>query len=214
VTYFVNPLTSVSRSLVNASLIANAQGELAAFSDGQVTGTLGAAIATDVGSNSAAGNLHWGMWPTAIVGGAPATFLHYIVGDAPSLPGTGIFTYRPIGGTAPTNGLGVTGTFLGGTVTVNFPQSSLQLNNWQVAFNGASYVHSGAVASFGRSTAFSSQQMSWTCTGQNCGASPISGNFAGSFTGAGAPGMGIAYVIPDTGLGGNGQIIGVQGFKR
>jgi hypothetical protein len=214
VTYFVNPLTSVSRSLVNASLTANAQGQLAAFSDGQVTGTLGAAIATDVGSNSAAGNLHWGMWPTAIVGGAPATFLHYIVGDAPSLPGTGIFTYYPVGGTRPTNSLGITGAFVGGTVTVNFPQTSLQLNSWQVAFNGATYMHSGAVASFSRSTAFSSQQMTWNCTGQNCGTSTISGNFAGSFTGAGAPGLGIAYVIPDTGLGGNGQIVGAQGFKR
>jgi hypothetical protein len=38
------------------------------------------------------------------------------------------------------------------------------------------------------------------------------GNFAGSFTGAGATGIGIVYGIQDSGS--NGQITGAQGFKR
>jgi hypothetical protein len=55
--------------------------------------------------------------------------------------------------------------------------------------------------------------MTWDCSG-SCGGntSPISGSFAGSFTGAGAPGMGVAYRVFDSGN--NGEIVGVQGFKR
>jgi hypothetical protein len=140
--------------------------------------------------------------------------LHYIVGDVPSLPGTGVFTYSPVGGTRPTNAAGLTGAFTGGTVTVDFTPGTLQLNNWQVAFNGATYTQSGAAgATFGRSPSFGGQ-MSWSCTGQTCAGTggAVPGNYAGSFTGAGAPGMGVVYGVFDTGT--NGQIIGAQGFKR
>ena len=211
--HFVNVSTSFAQPLVDTSLTADAQGQLTAFSGGQTTATRGSGGATGVGSNSAAGNLHWGMWPVASVNGSPATHLHYIVGDVPSLPGTGIFTYSPVGGTRPTNAAGFTGGFVGGTVTVNFTPGTLQLNNWQVAFNNATYTQAGAAgASFGRSPGFSGQ-LGWTCSG-TCSATggTVSGNYAGSFTGANATGMGIVYGVFDTGN--NGQIIGAQGFKR
>jgi hypothetical protein len=151
------------------------------------------------------------MWPTAIVGGAPATFLHYIVGDAPSLPGTGIFTYYPVGGTRPTNSLGITGAFVSGTVTVDFTPGTLQLNSWQIAFGGNLYTQSGGGnATFVRAPNFNGS-VNYSCAGQSCGAS-TPGNFSGSFTGAGAPGMGVVYGVFDSGT--NGQIIGAQGFKR
>ena len=212
VTYIVNVSSSFSQALVNTSLTADAQGHLASFNDGQITGASSGG-ATDVGSNPAAGNLHWGMWPTASVNGSPVTYLHYIVGDAPSLPGTGVFTYSPAGGTQPTNAAGMTGTFLGGTVTVNFTPGTLQLNNWAVAFNNATYTQAGAAGtSFGRSPGFSGQ-LGWTCSGTCSGTGgTVPGNYAGSFTGAGATGMGIVYGVFDTGN--NGQIIGAQGFKR
>lgn len=213
VAYIINSSTSFSQALVNATLTADARGQLAAFSDGQNTGTAGSGGATDAGSNSAAGNLHWGMWPTASVNGSPVTYLHYIVGDAPSLPGTGVFTYSPVGGTQPTNAAGMTGAFLGGTVTVNFTPGTLQLNNWAVAFNNATYTQSGAAgASFGRSPGFGGQ-INWSCSGTCSGTGgTVSGNYAGSFTGSNAEGMGVVYGVFDTGN--NGQIIGAQGFKR
>jgi len=215
VTYYVGVSSSFSQALVNASLTVDSRGQLASFNDGQNTGIAGSGGATDTGSNSAAGNLHWGMWPVASVSGMPATYLHYVVGDAASLPGTGVFTYSPVGGTLPTNAAGVTGAFVGGTVTVDFTPGTLQLNNWAVAFNGANYTQSGGgAANFGRSPAFSNQ-VTWSCAGSSCGTTTggtINGNFSGSFTGTGATGLGIVYGVPDTGN--NGQIIGAQGFKR
>ena len=214
VAYIVDASTSFTNPLVDASLAADAQGQLAAFSGGQITGTRGAGNAVDVGSNFAAGNLHWGMWPTGTVNGAPATYVHYIVGDQPTLPGGGTFTYSPIGGTRPTNAQGLTGAFVGGTVTVNFTPGTLQLNSWQVAFNGATYTQAGAAgATFDRSSPGFSGGMSWSCSG-TCGTNtaPIIGNYAGSFTGPGAPGMGVVYRVFD--IGNNGQIVGAEGFKR
>jgi hypothetical protein len=211
VTYFIDVSSSVSKALVGASLTADAQGQLAAFSDGQTAGARGAGSALDVGSNTAAGNLHWGMWPNATVDGSPVTHLHFVVGDLPSLPNTGVFTYSPVGGTRPTNAQGVAGTFVGGTVMVDFTPGTLQLNNWQIALGGNTYIQSGGgSAVFGRSPTFNGS-VNYSCTGANCGtAAP--GNFSGSFTGAGAPGMGVVYGVFDSGT--NGQIIGAQGFKR
>jgi hypothetical protein len=211
VTYFIDVSSSVSKALVGASLTADAQGQLAAFSDGQTAGARDAGSALDVGSNTAAGNLHWGMWPNATVNGSPVTYLHFAVGDLPSLPNTGVFTYSPVGGTRPTNAQGVAGTFVGGTVMVDFTPGTLQLNNWQIALGGNTYIQSGGgSAVFGRSPTFNGS-VNYSCTGANCGtAAP--GNFSGSFTGAGAPGMGVVYGVFDSGT--NGQIIGAQGFKR
>lgn len=213
VAHFENVNSSFTNPLVGASLTADAQGELAAFSGGTIAGARGSGNAQDVGFNVAAGNLQWGMWPNATVNGLPATNLHYIVGDLPTLPGGGTFTYSPVGGTRPTNFQGVTGAFVGGTVTVDFTPGTLQLNNWQVAFNGATYSQSGAAGTtFGRSPGFSGT-VNWNCAG-NCGAvsGPVSGNYAGSFTGAGAPGMGVVYRVFD--IGNNGQIVGAEGFTR
>ncbi|HSC93811.1 MAG TPA: FecR family protein [Burkholderiales bacterium] len=206
--YFESASLSLVRSLADASLSTDAQGQLTTINDTGFTATRGSAGATDVGSNAAAGNLHWGMWPDAVINGSTVAPLHFIVGDTPSLPGTGVFTYSPVGGTRPTNAQGIAGTFVGGTVTVNFTLADLQLNNWQVAFNGAAY--SGAGRTTFQSATFTGQ-MSWSCTGPTCGTSQ-NGNFAGSFTGAGAAGVGIVYGIQDTGT--NGQIIGAQGFRR
>jgi hypothetical protein len=200
-----------TRQLMGATFTTDAQGQLAAFSEGPLSGIRGSGNAVDVGSNLAAGNLHWGMWPDATVNGFPVTHLHFIVGDVASLPGTGIFDYVPVGGTRPTNEAGLTGTFVVGTVRVDFTPGTLTLNNWQVAFNGAQYNQSGATVTFGKSPAFTGP-VTWSCTG-TCGTSPPSGNIAGAFTGAGATGMGIVYTIPD-GSGPNGQITGAQGFQR
>ena len=212
VTYFLSAVSSVSNALVDASLTADAQGHLASFNDGQITGASSGG-ATDVGSNPAAGNLHWGMWPTANVSGS-VTYLHYIVGDVPSLPNTGVFDYSPIGGTRPTNAAGLTGAFLAGSVRVDFGLKDLQLNNWQVGFNGATYTQSGPASTRFPSSPGFSGAMTWACTGTSCGSTggAVSGNYAGSFTGAGATGVGIVYGVFDTGN--NGQIIGAQGFKR
>jgi hypothetical protein len=209
--YFVDVSTSVARALVDASLSVDGQGQLTAINGAGFTAARGPGGASDVGSNFQAGNLHWGVWPDATVNGSPVTQLHFIVGNVPTLPGGGVFDYSPIGGTRPTNAQGVTGTFVGGTVRVDFTPGMLTLNNWQVAFNGATYTQSGpAGASFSRTTASFASPMGWSCTGQ-CGTSQT-GNFAGSFTGAGATGMGIVYGIQDSGT--NGQIVGAQGFKR
>jgi hypothetical protein len=201
------------RQLTGASLTVDAQGQLTAFSDGSTTGMRGSGNALDVGSNAAAGNLHWGMWPDATVNGMPVTHLHFIVGDVASLPGTGIFTYSPVGvgGTRPTNAAGLAGMFLAGTVTVNFGIKDLQLNGWQIGFNGATFTQSGAA-----NTSFSSPTftggISYNCSG-SCGGntSPVAGSYAGSFAGSGAPGMGVVYNVQDPN---NGEIIGAQGFKR
>lgn len=210
--YFVTPLSSIAQPLIDASFSVDAQGQLAQFSDGSITAARGAGGATDGGSNAAAGNLHWGMWPDPIVNGSTLAFpLHFVVGDMPSLPGTGVFDYLPVGGTRPTNAAGVTGTFVSGTVTVDFTPKTLTLNNWQVAFNSGAttYRQSGAAGTTFSGPTFNGP-LNWSCTG-TCGtASP--GSFAGSFTGANAPGMGVVYTIQDTGT--NGQITGAQGFKR
>jgi hypothetical protein len=209
---YLEDAAAMTREFAGASLTTDAQGQLTAFSDGQTTGIRGSGNAQDVGSSAAAGNLHWGVWPDATVNGSPVTQLHFIVGDVASLPGTGVFTYSPVGGTQPTNAAGMTGTFMGGTVTVDFTPGTLTLNNWQVAFNGTTtYSQSGAAGTTFSSAKFAGP-MSWSCTGQ-CGTVPPNGNFAGSFTGAGAPGMGVVYTIQDTN-GPNGEITGAQGFKR
>lgn len=210
IAYFCASAASCAQRMASASLSADAQGQqLIAFSDGSISGMRGPAGAMDVGSHAAAGNLHWGVWPNAIVNGASIAFLHYIVGDVPSLPGTGVFTYSPVGGTRPTNSAGLTGMFLAGTVTVDFGLRNLQLNNWQITFDGATYLSSGGgSASFAQSSSFAGA-MNWSCTGTTC-ATASAGDFAGSFAGAGAPGMGIVYRAP----GASGDIIGAQGFKR
>jgi hypothetical protein len=210
--YFDTPSTSFAQPLIDASFSVDAQGQLAVFSDGSITAARGPGGATDVGANAAAGNLHWGMWPDPIVNSSTLAFLHFVVGDVASLPGTGVFTYSPVGGTRPTNAVGVTGMFVGGAVTVDFTPGTLQLNNWQIAFGGSTYIQSGGGSStFGRSPSFNGG-VTYSCSGPNCGGATASGNFAGSFTGAGAQGMGIVYGILDGGA--NGQIVGAQGFKR
>jgi hypothetical protein len=140
--------------------------------------------------------------------------LHYVVGDVSTvatLPGTGMFTYLPAGGTSPTNSTGLTGSFLGGSVSVDFGQGTLQLNTWQIGLSGATYSQSAGGTASSRSPLFAGV-MTWSCSGTCVATTGISGNFSGSFVGANAPGMGVVYLVQD--LTGNGNIIGAQGFKR
>jgi hypothetical protein len=201
--------------MVNASLSADAQGQqLTAFSDGssKLTGMRGSGGAMDVGSHEAAGNLHWGVWPSGMVNGSSIAFLHYIVGDVPSLPGTGRFTYQPVGGTRPTNNLGMTGSFLGGNVTVDFLARQLSVNNLQIGFNSATYtMNSPTMQPFQSNGTFGVSSLSGTCSG-TCATSSPGGSYAGSFVGANAPGLGMVYGVSTGGT--NGDIIGAQGFKR
>lgn len=211
-THFFDSVGTDSRPLMNASLSVDAQGQLTAISDGAFNAVRGTTGVVDAGSHFQAGNLHWGMWPNADVNGSPVAFLHFIVGNVASLPGGGTFIYQPVGGTLPTNAAGLAGTFIAGTITVNFGIKDLQLNGWQVGLNGATYTQSGPAGTSFTSPTFSNS-MTWSCSG-SCGGntSPVSGSFAGSFTGAGAPGMGVAYRVFD--VGNNGEVVGVQGFKR
>jgi hypothetical protein len=205
--------------LTNAILTPNSANQLSAFSMGSPTGMLTGTV-VDSGSSLAAGNLHWGRWTSGIVDTSPVSNLHYIVGDVSTvatLPGTGTFIYTPVGGTAPTNAAGLTGSFLGGTVFVDFGKGTLQPNSWQIVFNGATYSTPlvGPIATFAGSPSIPSTNLPWTCVGA-CSGLPgtvISGNFSGSFVGANAPGMGMVYLVQDSSAG-NGNITGAQGFKR
>jgi hypothetical protein len=149
-----------------------------------------------------------------MVNGSPIAFLHYIVGDVPSLPGTGRFImYSPVGGTPPRNSLGSTGSFLGGNVTVDFPARQLSVNNLTIGFNNATYTMSSPMMQpFQLNGTFGVSSLSGTCSG-TCGTtSSPGGSYAGSFVGANAPGLGMVYGVSTGGP--NGDIIGAQGFKR
>ncbi len=218
IVYFVanNPITLLG--LTNASLTSDSLNQLTAFSTASISGMLGSGTVVDSGSSLAAGNLHWGRWTsgTVVDAGAnlTATNLHYIVGDVATLPGTGVFTYTPVGGTAPTNAAGMTGVFAGGTVTVDFFPRTLQPNNWQIDFNGATYRQSSVPTVTFSSPVIPLTNLQWSCAGACVAPTGILGQFSGSFVGAGAPGMGIVYLVQDLGVGGNGNITGAQGFKR
>ena len=121
-----------------------------------------------------------------------------------------MFTYTPAGGTRPTNNLGMTGSFLGGNVTVDFLARQLSVNNLQIGFNSATYTMNSGMQAFQASGIFGGS-LSAACKGSTCGTS-VSGNYAGSFVGANAPGMAMVYRAIDSGI--NGDIIGAQGFKR
>lgn len=211
IVYIVGTVSLVP--LTSANLTPNSANQLSAFSMGSSTGMLTGTV-VDSGSSLAAGNLHWGRWTSSIVDTLTASNLHYVVGDVSTvatLPGTGMFTYLPAGGTSPTNSTGLTGSFLGGTVAVDFFKGSLTLNDWRIAFNGATYNTPlvGPIVTFAGSPTFA-DAITWSCTGTTCGASTgILGNFSGSFVGSNAPGMGVVYLVQD-----NGNIIGAQGFKR
>jgi hypothetical protein len=194
--------------LTSANLTSNSANQLTAFSMGSSTGML-TGIVVDSGSSLVAGNLHWGRWTSGIVDTLTVSNLHYVVGDVSTvatLPGTGMFTYLPAGGTSPTNSTGLTGSFLGGSVSVDFGKGTLQLNNWQIGFSGATYSQSTGGSASSLSPSFAGV-MTWSCSG-TCAATSL-GNFSGSFVGANAPGMGVVYLVQD-----NGNITGAQGFKR
>lgn len=144
--YFVAGIPIPILALTNANLTANSQNQLTAFSTASLAGQLGNGVVVDTPTNgpiAAAGNLTWGRWTSGTVVDAGTNLavsnLHYIVGDVATLPSNGIFTYTPAGGTQPTNAAGITGSFLGGTVAVDFFKGSLTLNDWRIALNGANY---------------------------------------------------------------------------
>ena len=133
----------------NATLTDNGSNQLRSFavtSPFTISGNVGAASILDSGSDLGAGNLHWGRWfgtgatINSVFGPAFVNSnLHYIVGDSPTLPSSGQFTYKPVGGTNPTNAAGVTGIFRDGLITVDFLPRLLTVNSLKFDFNNSSY---------------------------------------------------------------------------
>ncbi|HXZ96786.1 MAG TPA: FecR family protein [Burkholderiales bacterium] len=179
----------------------------------------GGAQILDSGNNASAGNLTWGRW----VGGSPTVngsliglgipILVYAIGDAPSLPASGTaVTYSPVGGTAPTNANNITGTFMGGSVTVNFVALTM-ITDLQIGFGGAVYnlqtpsTAPGIISTNGQFQGV----LGGTCTG-TCGPSNPTGANAGSFTGRNAAGLAMVYHFSDGGP--NLDIAGAQGFIK
>ena len=75
--------------------------------------------------------------------------LHYIYGaTATNLPGSGQFSYAPVGGTRPTDsGTGAVGTLIsGGKINVDFTAASLALTGLTVGFSNATYTMSGSTS--------------------------------------------------------------------
>jgi hypothetical protein len=215
IVYFVAGNPIAISPLTSANLTANSENQLTAFSMTGISGDVGTGTVVDTpasGPIAAAGNMTWGRWTGGTiqdVSTLTTTGLHYIVGDVPTLPGAGTFIYTPAGGTQPTNAAGTTGSFLGGTVTVEFFPGTLQLNDWQIGFNEAIYSQSGGGLVSPLTASFAGA-MTWSCVGVTCGATGgILGQFSGSFFGTNAPGMGIVYLVQD-----NGNITGAQSFKR
>ena len=195
-----------------------------------IDGSVGSASVLDSGGNAAAGNLNWGRWSGTGVatvnnpsGTTSPTFtsnLHYAIGDMPTMPtsGTGII-YTLVGGTNPTNAAGTPGTFmLGGTVIVDFAVRSLN-TNFSFGFGGATYNMVSATPT--APNVFSSTNgqlniinLNGTCTGGLCGpaATPVTGRYTGSFTGANAAGIGMVYNTAASGP--NGELVGALGFKH
>lgn len=87
------------------------------------------------GFSAEAGNVYWGVdpWP----GG---TGDHFAFGDAPtSLPTSGIATYSRIGGTAPADNFGNTGSVSTSALSINFGTQTFSLG-LQYSVGGASYI--------------------------------------------------------------------------
>lgn len=104
---------------------AEGTGELAeTISSGEFSAITSFLANYEQGFDASAGNVHWGMVPT----GAGETGDHWAYGDASpgTLPTSGIATFSRIGGTAPTNNDGASGSWLGGSaITINFSAQTL-----------------------------------------------------------------------------------------
>lgn len=91
--------------------------------------TRNGATLLDTGSAPSAGNISWGRWasPNATVTypttGNPSAGVHVAIGDATSsstIPSSGTVIFSHVGGTNPTNASGGTGTWIAGSLSVDF----------------------------------------------------------------------------------------------
>lgn len=202
----------------------NGGGHLTSFVNGTLSANVGTANLVDTGSDSSAAGLNWGRWEgkgsTIVQTLADGSIvrndggnLHYIYGNlSPSLPGTGEFSYVPVGGTRPTDsGSGASGTLIsGGTLNVNFGTAQIGLSGLTVGFTNATYTMNGTTGINNGLFSTSGPGASVGCTGNAC-QSLIAGNFAGFFAGAGGSGIGLDYFFNARG---GGVIEGVVGYRR
>ena len=238
---------------VSGTFTANSNGQMNSFTVTRspvasppniYTGQLLTASVLDSGNDSSAGNLTWGRWYNlgagtgATVNGSPFgptnnSPLQFAIGDPvtnmPMLNPGGCSGYcvmfSPVGFTTPTNANGTTGTFLGGSVMVDFVAASM-LTNLKIGFfnNTATYNLSGTT-SYGPAASPAlpighfQGTLGGTCTGTSCNPTACAGAAqcavganSGSFTGANAAGIGMVYGFTDFGT--NGTIAGAVGFKR
>ena len=199
-------------------------GHLTSFVNGTLAANLGTAKIVDTGSDGSAAGLNWGRWEgkgSTIIQQLPdgstvrndGGNLHYIYGNlSPSLPGTGQFTYVPVGGTRPTDSAtGATGTLVsGGAINVNFGTAQLTLTGLTVGFTNATYTMGGTTGINNGLFSTSGPGASVGCTGNGC-QSLVAGNFAGFFAGPGGTGIGLDYFFNARG---GGVIEGVTGYRK
>jgi hypothetical protein len=202
----------------------NGSGQVTSFANDSLAANVGSANIVDSGSDGTGAGLNWGRWEgkgSTIVQRLPdgttvrndGGNLHYIYGNlSPSLPGSGQFSYTPVGGTRPTDsGTGATGTLVsGGSINVNFGTAQLTLTGLTVGFTNATYTMGGTTGINNGLFSTSGPGASVGCTGNAC-QSVVAGNFAGFFAGAGGSGIGLDYFINARG---GGVIEGVVGYRR
>lgn len=199
-------------------------GRLTSFVNSSLNANVGTAAIVDTGSNAAAGSINWGRWEgpgSTIVQQLPGGQnvandggnLHYIYGaTATNLPGSGQFSYAPVGGTRPTDsGTGAVGTLIsGGKINVDFTAASLALTGLTVGFGNATYTMSGSTSIHNGLFSTSGIGAQFACAGGGC--QPlIAGNFVGFFAGQGGSGLGLDYFFNYRG---GGVIEGVAGYRR
>ncbi len=169
------------------------------------------------------GVIAWGRWAGGMVGGLPATSVHYVTGTpAPLAAATtlstmdfglgtpGKATYNFMGATQPTAANGAVGGGVSGQLTVQFgPGSATIATLLNVPIAGGYYTITNAgMSGF---PAFSDVGATMTCTG-SCAGAGGSAQINGSFFGNTAQRAGLTYNF--TGAGALGGVTGAATFAR
>ena len=228
---------------INAiSRISASAGNLAGFDVSPVDGgsyasislSQGSSTATDLGNDPVSG-ISWGRWQGGVISysdrssGSAGTIalaggLHWISGPVETgpvtLPTSGTYTYTFAGGTHPTDNLGNVGVLNSATLNADFTAQTVGVGiNATVAGSTLNAQASGVPITQGVTFKASSSipsgtagNLSVSCSG-NCGTS-TSGTIVGAFTGAGATGAGVTYMLQKLGGINPGSISGVAAFHR
>ncbi len=242
-TYTSTYTSSGLGAAINAlSRISSSAGNLTGFDISPVDGgssasfslSQGSSTATDMGSDPVSG-ISWGRWQGGVISytdrssGAAGTItlaggLHWVSGPVETgpvtLPTSGTYTYIFAGGTHPTDNLGNVGVLNSATLSADFTAQTVGVGiNATVAGSTLNAQASGVPINqgmtFKASTSIPSGtagNLSVSCSG-SCGAS-TSGTIAGAFTGAGATGAGVTYMLQRLGGISPGSISGVAAFHR